>query len=185
MVLQHMWHPEKLTTVIREVSRKYQYQYEQTHPMPNIEPPAPEDLRKGCPGCGKFSGFNWRKTMNNWRCVHCATVFDDLVDIPTLSARQYEKYYAEYKAAESLWYETFMLVHEDDILREALAIGFEEHDRYISCSDTVTFCKKCAFMWDKNKRKICEGCGKWTPTYTTPDSCFTCLDKIYGFVPPY
>jgi len=180
MVLQHMWHPEKLGTLIRDIKHKYEREYAVTHPLPFVAEPIPEDLREGCPGCGKFSGFNWRKTQNNWRCVHCHAVFEKLVEIPVLSAQQYEVYSSELKELNDAWNATFMMEMEEKILTEALNTGFEQNDRYISCADTVTFCKKCAFMWDKNKKKICEGCGKWAPIYTTPESCWTCLDKIYN-----
>ena len=74
-----------------------------------------------------------------------------------------------------------MAKYEDAILSEALAIGYEQHKRYISCIDTVTFCKKCAYMWDTNKKKMCEKCGHWIPNYMTYESCFNCLEEEFGF----
>lgn len=180
MVLQHTWHPDKLSHVIQDVTRKYEYEHAKIHPLPTLDTPSPEDIREGCPGCGKFSGFNWRKTHQNWRCVHCHTVFNKLIEIPVMSYEQSDAYYKELKLLETEWREAFWFEMEDTVLTEALNSSFEQHDRYISCIDTVTYCRKCAFMWDKNKKKMCEKCGSWIPNYLTSESCFNCLDKIYG-----
>ena len=180
MVLQHMWHPDTLSHTIRDITRKYEHEYSKEHPHPALKPPAPEGIRDGCPGCGKFSGFNWRKTHENWRCGHCKIVFSELIKIPVLTYEQYEVYDAQLKELEEQWGEAFWAETEDAILSEALHVGFEQNDRYISCVDTVTFCRKCAFMWDKNKKKMCEVCGHWIPNYIKAESCFYCLDKLYG-----
>lgn len=181
MVLQHLWHPDKLSRTIQDITRTREYEYSKILPYPTLEPPTPEDVRDGCPGCGKFSGFNWRKTHENWRCVHCHAVFDELVKIPVLSNAQYDTYTNELNELKQHWYDVFWAENEDTVLSKALAIGYEQHKRYISCVDTVTFCKKCAYMWDTNKKKMCEKCRHWIPNYMTSDSCFNCLEDQYGF----
>ena len=47
-----------------------------------------------------------------------------------------------------------------------------QNERYLSMIDTATFCKKCAFMWDVKKRRLCPECkSKWCPL-TLPKCAF-------------
>jgi len=173
MVLQHMWHPRPLGSLIREVSRVNRLEYAKRHPVPAVMMPDPEGLQDGCPHCGRFSGMNWRKTFQNWRCQHCRNIFDEKAQIPVLSENQSVVYAARVADINEKWYQKYHVLMEDSILSEALRIGFEEHDRYISCIDTKTFCKKCAFMWDINKKKLCEKKLHFIPV-NSPYGCFTC-----------
>lgn len=47
---------------------------------------------------------------------------------------------------------------EPHVVYKAQEIYKKNHERYMSGKDTVTFCKKCAFLWDKHGLKLCERC---------------------------
>lgn len=183
-VLQHLWHPRKLGETIRELRASHRIKYEELHPR--IEIPIPEpvgETRDACPRCHKL-GIYWRKTKNSWRCndSYCGHEFDNPIKRRMHSAEQSEKWWTEYRNAKQEWYGCFREETDEVILIEALKIGFEEHDRYMSLSDTTTFCKKCAFMWDKRQRKLCKGCNKFVPFNISPENCFNCNES--WFDPP-
>jgi len=54
------------------------------------------------------------------------------------------------------WEYNFYKKYQDEICHQALLIMFEEDIRYIELreKDVVTFCKKCAFIEDKQNGKI-------------------------------
>jgi len=41
---------------------------------------------------------------------------------------------------------------------QAYQIYQANHERYISGRDAVTYCDKCAYMWDKHNLKLCPKC---------------------------
>jgi hypothetical protein len=181
MVLQHMWHPRKLSIINGEIRYRLRPEYEQTHPLPELTPPAPEAEKEGCPNCHRFS-FYWRKTTEDWRCgnQNCKHVFKVPVLIPVLSYEQAVVWNELVNRTQEEWKREFRDAIEERSLAEALPIAFAEHDRYVSLVDTTTFCKKCAFMWDINKKKLCSQCKSYIPTYIDESSCFKCLDEGYG-----
>ncbi|EGA91399.1 hypothetical protein GPDM_00990 [Planococcus donghaensis MPA1U2] len=61
--------------------------------------------------------------------------------------------------------------------KSATLKGIEEYKRYISMEDTMTFCKRCAFLWDKKGKKACEICKETLISLDTHD-CYKC--QTYG-----
>ena len=55
-------------------------------------------------------------------------------------------------------YEGFIKEKNEEIYAKAIEQSKENHKRYMSCKDTVTFCKKCAFLWDEKEQKLCPDC---------------------------
>lgn len=185
-VLQHTWQPRKLSEIAREVRYKYRPIYEEAHPIPIVEQPEPEETRDGCPSCNRISIY-WRKTTHDWRCgnAHCKTIFKEPASVPVLSTKQYQEWSEKQKEIKQTWYEQFRENTEEKVLSEALPIGFMEHDRYLTCKDTTTFCVKCAFMWDKRGKKLCSQCKSFIPVHIAEPQCFTCLDKEFGGISDY
>jgi predicted Zn-ribbon and HTH transcriptional regulator len=67
-----------------------------------------------------------------------------------------------------------------EVLREAQRIADIEKEKYISFQEAVTFCDKCAFMWDMNEMKLCAKCGKNYHSFKYTQ-CKECYNKeIYG-----
>lgn len=185
-VLQHTWQPRKLSEIARDIRHEFRLIYEAAHPMPEIDQPEPEKTRDGCPSCCSISIY-WRKTTQDWRCskTQCKAVFKNPAAVPVLSAQQYDEWSAKQKEAKQAWYEQFREDTEEQVLSEALPMGFQEHDRYLTCKDTTTFCVKCAFMWDKRGKKLCTKCKSFIPVHISEDQCFTCLDNEFGGISDY
>jgi uncharacterized paraquat-inducible protein A len=46
----------------------------------------------------------------------------------------------------------------DEIRKGAILKGIQEHKRYMSLENTQTFCKRCTFLWDQKRKKVCDVC---------------------------
>ena len=122
--------------------------------------PVPEgDLRQGCPKCQRIS-IIWRKTLQDWRCggKGCGITFSKPANIRMLSDEQVTTWRNARRAAKQKWFEDYRSFTDEVVLTQAVLISIEEHERYISCKDTTTFCKKCAYLWDMKKRRYCQEC---------------------------
>ena len=58
----------------------------------------------------------------------------------------------------------------------------EEYKEYLSCKDTLTFCKKCAFLWDVKGMNLCPRCRVRYKKLRFP-YCYSC-SKESGLVHP-
>lgn len=180
MVLQHLWHPKKISIIIRAVRWQHKEDYEKLHPKPPVQlPPEPEPVeRPACPSCNTTNVYQRRK-MADWRCnsTKCGHIFITPATKQALTLQQRLEYGQllrnAYRQAYSKWEEEFSKAEGDKILTDALLISIKEHERYVSCQDTVTFCKKCAFMWDKKYCKLCPVCKKHYTSFMYP-TCYAC-----------
>jgi hypothetical protein len=59
---------------------------------------------------------------------------------------------------------------------EAIIEYIEQNIRYLSMEDTKTFCKKCAFMWDKNYMDLCPECKVGYKKFSR-EKCYACWKK--------
>ena len=67
---------------------------------------------------------------------------------------------------------------------KAYEIYQSNHERYMSGADVITYCDKCAYMWDKLGMKLCSECKDKYHLFKYK-SCKRCADKardrkIYG-----
>lgn len=176
MVLQHLWHPESLNIIISYSGHDYFDAYREKNPKPEPDPPTPEATWDGCPNCGAHGKtIYFRKGTRNWKCTRCKSVLEHLIPLPVLSAAQWEVYDSKRKAMKKVWLEKFHEKYDEEIFTKALNEGIKQHKRYISCKDAVTFCKRCAFMWDMKNRKMCENCGTWMSKHNLLNACSSCI----------
>jgi len=49
-------------------------------------------------------------------------------------------------------------IYGEEMRTIAVLKGIEVHKRYISMEDTKTYCKRCAFLWDRKRLKVCDVC---------------------------
>lgn len=72
------------------------------------------------------------------------------------------------------------LPDDEYIFKKALSEAFTEHDRYLTCDDTTTFCRKCAFLWDQKNKKLCLQCKSYIPLHVEESNCFNCFEEEFG-----
>lgn len=182
MVLQHMWQPSSYRNHVREI---YALFLEEEKLKGNVSEVKEEEIRsyldqftetkEACPSCGLRS-LSKRKTMKpTFRCVKCSHEFDEPKVVPyhpilgvAPSFKQVKQGMTNNRLQNYIW-ETF----GDEIKKRAILKGIEEHKRYMSLEDTKTFCKRCAFLWDKKRRKVCNIC-KDTLIPIEMHACYKC-----------
>lgn len=71
---------------------------------------------------------------------------------------------------------SFRHVYEEcelDLYRNAAVLAIRQFQRYMRGDDTATFCKPCAFLWDKEGQWLCVGCRDgWHPIRSS--QCTAC-----------
>lgn len=116
------------------------------------------EKRNVCPSCQSIN-IRERKTITpKFSCIKCKHEFDEPLYREDYlrggsSVEDIINKIGEKKIREKVWD-----LHSEEIRTYAIIKSIEEFERYISCIDTVTFCKKCAFLWDKKGMKLCDHC---------------------------
>ena len=151
----------------------------------NRIPEKPTVQRFACPQCSKLS-LTKRKTLKpTWRCIPCHHEFDDPILVEktvskTTQPTDYFKWRDEilFPAFHRFKEENADLVqqHIDDADAEYEIERKASYEHYISGVGTATFCKKCAFLWDKKEMKLCGQCKtNYHPFHFY--KCFSCLPE--------
>lgn len=182
MVLQHMWQPSSYKNRIREIYATYLEEEKLKDSIPVVNDSEIQsyldqftDFKEVCPSC-QMRSLSKRKTMKpTYRCVKCNHEFDEPKMVPYHPrlgvAPSFEKVrqgMANKRLQEYIWN-----TYGNEIKKRAILKGIEEHKRYMSMEDTKTFCKKCAFLWDKKQKKVCDVC-KDTLIPIVMHACYKC-----------
>lgn len=182
MVLQHTWHPstykertrEYYTACFEEAQAKdFQITIEDEEIYLYLNQFT--EIKPACPAC-EMRSFRERKTMKpTFHCNRCHHEFEEPIMVPYHSLLGVAPHFEQVKASmrskrmrEHIW-ET----HGPEIKKRAILKGIEEHKRYMSLEDTRTFCKRCAFLWDRKGKKVCEVC-KDTLIPLSMHACYKC-----------
>ncbi|WP_147534505.1 hypothetical protein [Bacillus marasmi] len=182
MVLQHMWHPSSYRTHVRIAYESFLEDEKLNNSLPDVKDEEVQiyldqftDTKESCPSCGVRS-ISKRKTMKpTYRCAKCYHEFDEPKMVPyhpklgvAPSFNDLKRGMANRRLQDYIW-DTY----GDKIRKKAILQGIEEHKRYISLEDTKTFCKRCAFLWDRKRKKVCDVC-KDTLIPIQMHACYKC-----------
>lgn len=149
LVLQHLWHPSTIKQLVVSFHVVFEKRYEENHPKEKREEPEPVE-RNGCPCCGKTT-IRFLKSFEKWNCQSCGRYFEMPKKVFALTPEQKRTLSAERKARATKWYEAYHAAMDEEVIRQALLKSIEQHERYMSCIDTQTFCQRCAYLWDLKK----------------------------------
>ena len=197
LTLQHTWHSRDYGTIKRETCAKYGQLINEKYKIEDLvneeeviqyfNTDITKEDREVCPKCGSFN-ISARKTLiPKYKCNYCKELFEapikkllpifiddrkeqkkqemNAVTYSSLSGKIYKE-----KCRELLFKE-----YEEQIEKETIITVIEENLRYISLEDTVTFCKKCAFLWDKKGMNLCPICKtRYKKIYNI--TCYECKD---------
>jgi ribosomal protein L37AE/L43A len=168
MVLQHLWHPPTYKEHIREIYEQFHFKAQNNSSLPEATDEEAmsflaqfTELKEACPSCSMRS-IDKRKTMTpTYRCRKCNHEFNEPKMVPyntklrvvAPSIDKVKRRITYQKQQEYMW-NTF----GEEIRTLAVLKGIEGHKRYISMEDTKTYCKRCAFLWDKKRLKVCDVC---------------------------
>jgi len=172
LVLQHLWQPHRYseiyeavyTDLFRSEYKKWQAELE------IVEDRYPPVDRPACPKCQStavraLANGTWvcNSTANSptkWpsNMIRCGFQFEQPVIVKAHSPDQKRAIVADKNARYERFRQDFRQRFHDSVSTRAVLLSIDEHLRYVSFTDTKTFCKKCAFMWDKRECKLCEVC---------------------------
>jgi len=160
LVLQHTWQPKPFSLLFREIRGNYFDQWnvwKSEHPL-EIDMSSIQADTNACPKCHSPT-IRFRKTMKDWKCiaqesgVFCHHIFETPIRIVSEATRK--------NLSKVAWVK--MLEEFDTVFgigKQAVIMAIDQHARYISMQDTITLCKKCAFVADRTNMVLCEICKK-------------------------
>lgn len=186
MVIQHLWHPPEYKDNIREIFAEYYLKEQKNNTLPEATDDDVLAVMSGyteqkevCPSC-EMRSISKRKTMTPlYRCSKCKHEFDEpkmALFNPELNAvappmENIKKSITRNKQEEFVWN-----TYGGEMRTLAVLKGIQDHKRYISMVDTKTFCKRCAFLWDKKRLKVYAVC-KETLIILSMHACDDCQDE--------
>ncbi|HXH27152.1 MAG TPA: hypothetical protein VNG90_04605 [Candidatus Acidoferrum sp.] len=162
LVLQHLWQPTALRTLISITREGYMEAYAVGHPRPVVPEPALTD-RPGCPRC-KSTNIRQAKGDGRWTCCKrgCGRIFQAPVTVQALTPEQKRQLSEQNATLGKIWFQEFWSIYSDTVVKEAVLQSIAHHRRYMSLEDTTTFCKTCMYWWDMRKRRYCPDCQKYS-----------------------
>jgi hypothetical protein len=166
--LQHLWHPERISDVeahLRSEHRRAAWEaYQGEHALDelgDVEVPTGPP-RPCCPKCGGFN-LSTRVKTPFYRCAtqrnkrKCDHAFDEpALGVPTRIQTAANRQWDAFTAAYGRFYSE---AGQEKFYRTAVAIALDEFAAYMAGEGTATFCKRCAYMWDKKGLRLCPECG--------------------------
>jgi hypothetical protein len=158
LVLQHMHQPRKFGDIAYAIRGEIMQRIMFEHPLtPHSEAELAE--RQACPAC-KSVNITWQNTLSRWKCNHqrCGQVFEQPITVRALTAEIRRARKERGREAYQREIQPLLDGCKGEIMHRATLLSLEEHIRYLRCEDTVTFCKKCAFLWDKKGLRLCRRC---------------------------
>jgi len=191
MVLQHFWHPATVDEIVRDLQSAlreaawtdYHQEYAASDGLQDLEvldgPP-----RRGCPKCDGYSIQERKRTrgpgkiMHRFRCMTvrnkqpCGHEFDEPNTVQPTRVISVE---TQRRAAFEEFYNPVFRSLERQVYTTATMRAVEEFSLYMSGEGTATFCRRCAYMWDKRGLRLCMNCcdGWHTPAEELCGACRT------------
>lgn len=144
------------------------------------------ETRNACPKCKRVS-IQKRKTIKPlFRCINCGFEFDeplkanfikifnktsDNLDLKKLlTFYKQESYFKQIK-------KVFSDNNDEYFGKLALIIGFNETEKYVAFTNTVTFCKRCAYLKNMQGQLLCLECNKAYFNFSSYENCYECSSK--------
>lgn len=171
LVVQHLKHPRSFGQIVRGILRaewqlhKNNFDDEQTRGL--------KEERATCPSCTSLHIKQLKS--GKWSCYKCRTKCDAPEYRLTLTPKG-RTAYARRKRNEDLkklrWKQFKSCLTNDQGIASLLVLIGETRE-YLQFKYAVTFCKRCAFAWDKKGIRLCQTChSNWHPVWQT--SCNHC-----------
>lgn len=175
--VQHLFHRTKIDTLNKVRSKFYQKLWDEGK-EPTVEQ-AIEPLKskyqvKCCPKCKRWGNINARKTLTpKYKCYQrdCKHEFEEF-------ATRFEVEHPDIKDFKRRYYKALEIKYADELQPLIDVELVKEEDHYLSCEGAEVWCKKCAYMYDVGRKKICKEC-KTNYHPFNYDRCWDCNKKRY------
>lgn len=158
LTLQHTRHPKSIQALFQELRGDFLNEWNEwkiKHPI-QIDLTTISADTNACPKCSSPT-IRFRKTMNDWKCIasvngiFCHHIFETPIHIISETVRK------------DLWKKDWYKMQEEfdtafGIGKQVVVMAIDQHGHYLTMQDTVTLCKRCAFVADRTKMVFCEIC---------------------------
>jgi len=175
LVVQHLKHPRSFGQIVRELLRK-EWQSHKTR-FDDEHTSHLKEERATCPLCTSLN-IKRLKESGVWSCYKCGEKSGSPTyrRVMTPTARsEYSRMKRDGGLKELRW-EQFKSALTDDQGTAAVLRLVRETREYLQFKYAVTFCKRCAFVWDKKGLRLCQACRTHWHILLEP-SCKQCLAK--------
>ncbi|NMA84112.1 MAG: hypothetical protein GX962_09650 [Epulopiscium sp.] len=197
LIVQHFWHPRKYGEYKYDAIIKYREIFTSETPIEKLV--SMEDIQNYvkkfkqtsksiCPICG-YSYRERKIKTPRFICTKCKHEFDVPLEVawPTFiddlnnPIKGFKPYEVSFSSIRQQLYvkkrkEAVMDIYGLEIEREALLNYIKDSIRYQSFEDAKTWCKRCAFNYDKNQADLCPVCKKNYKKFWY-DKCRKCAEK--------
>lgn len=177
LVIQHLKHPPGFSAIIRNIKLKFVAKKLKLKKFqPKLSTLEKKELeRDACPNCQSLKiefvrKAGDRKGPRRHVCRKCGDESFSPIKLLNPNDPIIKKLLREAR-------NKILEQYEDKILEEANKINQQYHDRYMSGKDATTFCKRCAFIWDKHRKKLCKYCK--VKFHGFQYGCFNCLNSNF------
>jgi len=208
LTLQHFSHPKKYFEFEREITRKYSQNFNDEIDFFDKERLREYISKKYtyepvplCPKCEKRKPNKRTTKAPQYFCTNCREEFDEpihksteeLIDLfyeNELSLLVRDKCFVTndgWNNKHNFKYMKYLMNRDlvkttnfELIEKEAFLLYLDDSIKYLSFSDTITACKKCAFFYDLHNMDLCPNCKKYYKgvQYSTCIQCLPDIDRI-------
>lgn len=203
LTLQHLSHPRKYSEYLAEIRRTYAKDYIRENPEIDKSEFYNHVIKEYhyvptplCSNCKSSNPKERVRKLPQYRCTACKHEFDKPVyrSVDELISKFYEDEQAlevqdkcfvskKWKNEHSLsnvryWLQRERSTKKDDIAieKEAFLLYLIDDIKYLSFEDTITACRKCAYMFDMQKMELCPKCKVDYKSIQYP-TCIQCLPE--------
>jgi len=172
-VLQHTIQPAKFSDIFSRIRYEYYQAYSEGITF-KYKGKIKYIDRESCPFCSSINLY-FQKTKNIWKCNgKCGKCFEEPKYIQDVDPVQKKDIQKKKKIFQDLNKLDFENKYMEEIGKKSVLESIVHHEEYMSFKYTATFCKKCAFLWDKKGVKLCPVC-KETYCSIHVDMCMHCF----------
>lgn len=194
--MQHTWHPQSYGDIKYRISSKYGQLVSEEYPIDEMvnddevfkyfSKNYKQELKECCPECGSCNLLIRKTMLPKYRCNKCKYNFEvvekilypKLIDDREIKLECNTTNKISFRHLKKKIYDEKIKViklkqycsHRE---RETLLEVIEQNIKYQGLEETLTYCKKCAFMYDKNSMDLCPKC-KAEYKKIMYDSCNIC-----------
>jgi hypothetical protein len=169
LTLQHFSHPPSIYDVVPSIVNRARWEAWQAHYEANPEDRTPITRRRpACPRCGGISLLERKTKTPRYRCNTqvrgtCHFEFDESIEVEWVDTRATA---ARVQAGHDQRRKAFNVEWDREHADEAHALYvdvmiqlLDAHAKYVRAEESATFCKRCAYLWDKKGVRLCATCG--------------------------
>lgn len=161
LTLQHLRQPRKYDNALKQLKKWHREKINEWIKKESIEIDLTgiEKTAPCCPKC-KSQTIRFRKSFNTWICLSVKNgkkICEHVFEIPD---RDVPKSIVIDKEKEEIQRRVDDYIDKSGLGEQAIRTSIQDMLEYLTMDNTITLCKKCAFVADKTNYVLCSYCMK-------------------------